>query len=173
MSLEKIWKKYEPHASLKSILFQYLQYALNVMNLWIYWLKKEWSKQVFVNQVHWLYLKSHAPNLVVSNILTLIMIRSFTSHCLKVVLISWYKNYMISPKVSIIMFHAARKPIGQKYKKWNNFWKLLLVFMMGLILLKKMINRIRKHDSEIKNIMIICLSTVVQLNDRLKFKLYG
>lgn len=103
MSLEKIWKKYEPHASLKSILFQYLKYALNVMNLWIYWLKKEWSKQVFVNQVHWLYLKSHAPNLVVSNILTLIMIRSFTSHCLKVVLISWYKNYMISPKVSIIM----------------------------------------------------------------------
>lgn len=45
--------------------------------------------------------------------------------------------------------------------------------MMDLILLKKMINRIRKHDSGIKNIMIICLSTVVQLNDRLKFKLYG
>lgn len=38
---------------------------------------------------------------------------------------------------------------------------------------KKMINRIRKHGSEIKTIMIICLSTVVQLNDRLKFKLYG
>lgn len=42
-----------------------------------------------------------------------------------------------------------------------------------IILLKKMINRIRKHGSEIKTIMIICLSTVVQLNDRLKFKLYG
>lgn len=39
--------------------------------------------------------------------------------------------------------------------------------------LKKMINCIRKHDSEIKTIMVICLSTVVQLNDRLKFKLYG
>lgn len=38
---------------------------------------------------------------------------------------------------------------------------------------KKMINRIRKHDSEIKTIMVIYLSTVVQLNDRLKFKLYG
>lgn len=28
-----------------------------------------------------------------------------------------------------------------------------------------MINRIRKHDSEIKNIMIICLSTVVLMID--------
>lgn len=30
---------------------------------------------------------------------------------------------------------------------------------------KKMINRIRKHDSEIKTIMIICLSTVVLMID--------
>lgn len=55
----------------------------------------------------------------------------------------------------------------------KQFLKTTFSIHDGFNFAKKMINRIRKHDSEIKNIMIICLSTVFQLNDRLKFKLYG
>lgn len=47
----------------------------------------------------------------------------------------------------------------------KQFLKTTLSIHDGFNFAKKIINRIRKHDSEIKTIMIICLSTVVLMID--------